>query len=160
MPANSPQGADIRRLSSPASERMDRRVADVLTLISTRFFEPLTLEYMAHHVHLSRHHLVRLFRRFAKTTPYASLLMTRLQTATEQLLRTHLSVKEIAGNVGMADRSHFVKAFVKAYGCSPTAYRRNHHDVAMTSPVTAAAPPQDGQRSQAQGKERIEESLC
>ena len=47
----------------------------------------------------------------------------RMQKAGELLETTSLNVKEVAAAVGMRDQSHFVRAFKKSYGLTPSQYR-------------------------------------
>lgn len=47
----------------------------------------------------------------------------RMQKAGELLETTSLSVKEVGAAVGMLDQSHFVRAFKKSYGLTPSQYR-------------------------------------
>jgi transcriptional regulator GlxA family with amidase domain len=104
----------------------DKRVIEVLALISSRYRQPLTRDVLARHVNLSPSRLHSLFRRQLNTTPRALIMAKRMETAAELLRTTHLLVKEVAARVGIQDDSHFVRDFAKVYGLSPTAYRQSH----------------------------------
>lgn len=57
-------------------------------------------------------------------TPTQYLKSVRLRKAKELLETSFLSVKQIISLVGIGDRNHFTNDFKKAYGVSPTEYRR------------------------------------
>ena|ERR1700722_9907780 len=102
----------------------DKRVIEILALISARYRQPLTREILARHVNLSPSRLHSLFRRHMNTTPRALIMAKRMEAAAELLRTTHLLVKEVAACVGIQDDSHFVRDFAKVYGLGPTAYRK------------------------------------
>jgi len=47
-----------------------------------------------------------------------------MRSAALMLRTTFFSVKEILQQVGISSNSHFVRDFRKAYGLTPTAYRK------------------------------------
>jgi transcriptional regulator GlxA family with amidase domain len=53
-----------------------------------------------------------------------------MEKAKELLERSLLSVKEVAGRVGVADMSHFVRDFEQRYGLAPLRYRQRHWEEA------------------------------
>ena len=67
--------------------------------------------------------------RFSTTvgeSPSSTWRRARMRRATNLLLGTDLSVKEIAARVGYARQHEFTRAFARAVGVSPTAWRRRH----------------------------------
>jgi AraC-like DNA-binding protein len=65
--------------------------------------------------------------RFTETfgqSPMDFVQKTRLHHAARLLLSTDLPVKVIAASMGYASRSHFSRAFRRAYGADPTAFRK------------------------------------
>ncbi len=52
----------------------------------------------------------------------------RVERAKELLLRSDMSVREIAETVGYADQNYFCRIFRKTEGCSPTEYKRSGGD--------------------------------
>jgi GT2 family glycosyltransferase len=87
-------------------------------------------------VNLSGSRLRHLFKAEIGTTPSQYLKRLRLERARTQVATTFLSVKEIMAEVGLADESHFVRDFQRAFGMSPRQYRAVHrqgwHDTAGT----------------------------
>lgn len=69
--------------------------------------------------------LVQRFADIFDETPAEFIHEFRMTTAKRLLVATRLPVKSIAANVGFASRSHFSRAFSKAYGQDPTAFRQD-----------------------------------
>ena len=105
---------------------MDRRIDEVLTLISRDLGHPWRASALAKEVRLSVSRFYDLFRSTTGTVPARYIRARRLEKARHLLLTTHLTVKEIAGYVGIGDPSHFVRHFEKVYGISPRRFRRAH----------------------------------
>lgn len=57
-------------------------------------------------------------------SPTQYLKSIRIRKAKELLETTFMSVKQIMSVVGIGDRNHFAHDFKKAYGLSPTEYRK------------------------------------
>jgi len=73
---------------------------------------------------LSRFHFARAFKQSEGLTPHGLVLERRLAKARELLIRTSLSLSEIASAVGFADQSHFTRRFREVVGASPGQFRR------------------------------------
>ena len=73
----------------------------------------------------SESHFMKLFRELTGMSFTAYLINYRLELAANQLTKTDLSIIEISGNCGFHNHSYFTRAFVKKYGVTPTAYRKD-----------------------------------
>jgi len=98
-------GRIIEKLTAEYSER--------LTL------HALSLEAGVHPVHLSR-----VFRKFVQEGIGEHVHRLRIRAACEQMLTRELSMAEISLASGYADQSHFTRAFRRAAGVTPAAFRR------------------------------------
>lgn len=88
----------------------------------------LCLEELAKSVNLSASRLRHLFSAEMGMSPNQYLQSIKIRKAKEMLETTFMSVKEIMNLVGVVDRHHFADNFKKAYGTSPTEYRKlNFH---------------------------------
>ena len=85
---------------------------------------PLTLGEIADHVHVSPRQLTRLFAHFTGTSPAAYIERARLDRAAALLLKSSLSLKAIAREVGYPDAAHFSRVFSKRNGNPPGDFRR------------------------------------
>jgi len=73
-----------------------------------------------------RSHLVRAFRQHFGTTPGEFVRQCRIDRA-RHLLRGQAPIAEIAVRVGFADQTQLTRAFTRAVGMPPGAYRRLMH---------------------------------
>ncbi|ERR1700731_938801 len=106
---------------------MDRRVLEVMHLLeSCSASLPLRdpSRDLARSVALSASRLRHIFKRETGVTPAQFLGQKKLEQARELLETSHLSVKEVAAQVGIPNQSHFVRVFKKAYGLPPGRYGR------------------------------------
>ncbi|HWT03609.1 MAG TPA: AraC family transcriptional regulator [Pyrinomonadaceae bacterium] len=103
---------------------MDRRVRIIIALMETEFHREILLGEMARLVNLSPSRFHHLFKAETGTPPYQYLKALRMERARELLETTFLSVKQVMASAGLNNKSHFVKDFKKAYGMTPTLYRR------------------------------------
>jgi AraC family transcriptional regulator len=83
----------------------------------------VSLEELAQQAHLSRFHLLRLFKRAYGETPLKRLTRLRMTEAKRCLQQGGLSISEIAARCGYENPAHFASAFRRVEGVAPTAYR-------------------------------------
>lgn len=79
---------------------------------------------LARHAYRSRTQFYRLFRAMVEETPIAMRRRLLLERAAWQLSRTRFSVTDIGLNAGYGSLEAFTRAFRKAFGVSPSLYRR------------------------------------
>lgn len=117
-------------LGRKTSFRNERAVMKAARYIEANFDQPCTLDELAAEAGMSPFHFVRVYRRVICQTPYRHLLVTRLRRAAEQLRMTSLGIADIAAAVGFGDLSTFNASFRRAFGTTPSGYRRRHSDSA------------------------------
>jgi len=83
-----------------------------------------TLEALAKRAGMSRSALATRFRELVRETPMQYLTLWRMQLARRLLSETRLGTAAIAERVGYLSEAAFSKAFKKAVGKGPGAYRR------------------------------------
>jgi AraC-like DNA-binding protein len=79
---------------------------------------------LARHAYRSRTQFYRLFRAMIEETPVAMRRRLLLERAAWQLSRTQLSVTDVGLNANYGSLEAFTRAFRKAFGVSPSLYRR------------------------------------
>ncbi len=119
-PSGGPQlGGLVERVgtaSAPvlsAVEAMENNVAD-----------PLTLDDLASVANVSARHLNRLFRTYLGMSTMAYYREVRLSVAERLVLRSPLSLTEVALATGFANSSHFSTRFGARFGIAPSRCRR------------------------------------
>ena len=85
-----------------------------------------SLDDMALFLHCTRIQLIRLFKKDLQITPHAFLLKIRLQHASLLLKTSHLSIYNIALNLGFQSETHFGRVFKQHYGMAAHFYRNAH----------------------------------
>src|SRR5215471_18700369 len=79
---------------------------------------------LARHAYRSRTQFYRVFRAMIEETPVAMRRRLLLERAAWQLSRTQLLVTDIGLNANYGSLEAFTRAFRKAFGVSPSLYRR------------------------------------
>jgi AraC-like DNA-binding protein len=101
----------------------DPLVGAVLSALHARPAHPWTLHELASEVAASRSVLAERFGEVVGMPPIQYLMHWRLQLAADQLRRTRAKVSAIAAKVGYNSEAAFSRAFKRATGLSPGAYR-------------------------------------
>lgn len=102
------------------------RIQWVFEYIDIHLADPLSLEEVARHCHVSRFHFHRLFRAETGETLGCYLRRRRAERAMMFLLTSNRSVEEIAAAVGYRSTSAFFRAFKKIFSVAPTTFRCDH----------------------------------
>lgn len=102
----------------------DRRIARVVALLEEQWRTPLRLNDLARQVGLGVSRLEHLFRLHARISIRQFIQEQRLREAARLLVATDERVSVICFEVGYQDVANFNHAFKKAFGVSPSEYRR------------------------------------
>lgn len=100
-------------------------VARARAYLRERLVEAVTLDELADHVRLDKHHLIHAFRAEMGLPPYEYLTHLRILRARE-LLRAGLPVVRVAAALGYYDQSQLHRHFKRIVGATPGAYARAH----------------------------------
>jgi AraC family transcriptional activator of mtrCDE len=82
-----------------------------------------TVQTLARSAGLSRSAFMERFRRIFSKSPMAALRDLRMRRAARQLVADQASLDQIAYEAGYQDRTGFLRAFRKVYGCDPAEFR-------------------------------------
>lgn len=98
-------------------------VRRAIRLVYRKYAGAIGVEDMAEAAGQSRFHFSRIFRQCEGLSPHQFLQRHRLTEAEKLLRETTLSLAEVAARTGFSDAHYFGRAFRKAYGTSPGAFR-------------------------------------
>ncbi len=99
-------------------------ISSVKEYIAEHLNEKITVESLAKISNMSTTHFSRVFKQQTGFSPYDYVLMMRLNKAKELLLKTEMSVAEIAYETGFNSEANFVYCFTNNEGISPGKFRK------------------------------------
>jgi AraC-like DNA-binding protein len=108
----------------PRERRQEEYLRRALDDVAMNFAGPLTVAGLARRAGLDRTYLYSLFMDHLGVSPKDYLVRFRVDRACT-LLRTPLTVAEVARSVGYDDPEVFARVFRRTRGCSPGAWRRS-----------------------------------
>jgi len=112
----------------PPDELLQGRVRKLLEIV--RSGRPCNVHSLAVELDLSESHLQHLFKRQTGLRLGHFLIEQRLQLSAQLLLRSNLSIKQIADAVGYQHTPSFTRAFEHRFAESPWAYRKGSNPIA------------------------------
>ena len=98
------------------------RVARALDFIEKELAQPLGLHEVARHLGVNPAYLARIFRRETGISVGQYVLRRKMAAASERLVRTNLSIKEVAASLGYASPLYFSRRFRETAGMAPSEY--------------------------------------
>lgn len=99
------------------------RLRKVLAYIEEHLAEDLRMDALAEVAGMSKYHFSRLFKAAVGVPPYRYVVQQRVEAAQLLLLRTDLTVTQIALRTGFSSQSHLSTAFREHAGTTPVALR-------------------------------------
>ncbi|MFJ7794046.1 cupin domain-containing protein [Pseudomonas sp. NPDC096950] len=119
------QVADNQHLGGLVALARHPQFAPLLDQLIEQPQQPWSLESMAACTGLSRSAFFKRFNELAGQSPGQVLLALRIRHAC-QLLKTNHTVEQVCAAVGYQSIAAFTRAFAKAVGVQPGAYRKQH----------------------------------
>lgn len=102
---------------------MHPAVRECARLLEEKPASAWTLDDLAHHVHLDRCYLTRIFKNELGVAPLNYLSRLRAERAAVLLLRSNASISDVGQLVGWNDPSYFAQRFKAHFGMTAKAYR-------------------------------------
>ena len=101
-------------------------IANVATYMENNYADAIKLEDLAALTHYSCRHFTRLFQEHFRTSPMTYLNSIRMYKAGNMIIKTSLSIEEVAHRSGFEDSGHFCRQFKRHYGLTPKQWRKQH----------------------------------
>jgi AraC family L-rhamnose operon transcriptional activator RhaR len=105
-----------------------------MDLIERDLAHPWTLGEFSARLYISPHHLCHLFSHWVGEPPIAFVNRRRTEVAAGLLVTSANPVASVGASVGWPDPSMFSRAFRRAFGVSPRAYRVSRRQLAGCDP--------------------------
>lgn len=105
------------------SERDRRRAVDAAMWLDANCESEVSLQRASSMAGLSIFHFLRVFTRAVGITPHQYVMRARLRRAARLLANTDSAVTDIALDCGFNDLANFTRAFRRAAGRAPSAFR-------------------------------------
>ena len=102
----------------------DPQVADAVRFIREHACDPCGVADVLRRVPIGRRRLERQFVRHLGRTPHDEILRVQMDRAKRLLLETALTLPDVAERCGFSSSPTFGRAFVRALGATPAAFRR------------------------------------
>jgi transcriptional regulator GlxA family with amidase domain len=118
---------------------MEPRIYRAICMMTSDLRREIPIDELGKRLNISASRLRHLFKDELGISPHRFLKSRRLQKAKELLESTFLNVEQIMLEVGIKDRSHFVRDFKRAFSYSPTQYRTQYLISAQEKEVQAIA---------------------
>lgn len=109
---------------SLAEDRNVSKLKIVLSYIRNNYDTNITLQDMAQTAEMSPKYFCYFFREMTTKTPVEYLNLYRIEKASSKLMKTDMSVTDIAFSCGFNDLSYFIKTFKAIKGITPAKYRK------------------------------------
>ena len=114
---------ESRTVPQKEDVRTDPRMTEILLYINDTLMDKIRVEDLAERFYISPSYLMQTFREYTGCSVHQYIIQKRLILASQQI-RDGVPVLMAADNAGFGDYSSFLKAFRRAYGCSPRQIRR------------------------------------
>lgn len=111
-------------VQSPRLRKNDDSVSQTIAFIRANVGRKITLHELAQMAGLSDFYFSHLFKEMTGQSPTEFIIYSRIDQAKVLLVTTHLSIGEIANQVGYSKSSNFIQMFQNRVGCSPLRFRK------------------------------------
>lgn len=108
---------------SPLHGRERKAIRQIRQYIHEHYHEDIKLDDLAALVHWNSFYMLRVFREAVGLPPHAYLENVRIREA-QNLLKSSLSLAEIAYQTGFSSQSHFTTTFKRLIGVTPGQYAK------------------------------------
>ncbi|MGN6504989.1 MAG: substrate-binding domain-containing protein [Tepidisphaeraceae bacterium] len=114
----------VRRQSTDLLAITDENIAAAVRFIREHACDPCGVSDVLRHVPVSRRWLEKQFETILGRGPYDEILRVRIEPAKRLLAKTQLKIDDLPGRCGFSAVQPFRRAFLRATGTTPGAYRR------------------------------------
>jgi len=110
--------------SEGANPCIEAIVQKACRYIETYYTSNITVKDISDAIYVSPSYLQKIFPKIAGRTPHQYIMECRHRKARGMLVKTRVSMEEVARQCGFVNSSHFSTTFKQVEGISPLAYRK------------------------------------
>ncbi len=107
------------------NEKDIRIVNESIAFIQNNISDPIDIESICNHVHISQSYLYKAFTKILNGSPNYFIQMFRIRAAEQLMKSTNLSIKQISQALSFSSPYYFSNVFKKFYQMSPREYIKN-----------------------------------
>lgn len=100
--------------------------SEVLSYIDNHYYEPITMQSLSEHFHMSTSRLSHIVNETFHVSPISYVIDRRIRQAQWELVSTEYSIRDIAEHVGYDNVHHFANLFQDRTGFSPSELREKY----------------------------------
>ena len=130
-----------RHLMTVHPDTESTMVGSAKKFVESHSQSPLTLEQVLQHVHVSRFHFCKVFKKTTGITFTEYVARVRVEKAKSLLLNPACRISEVVFTAGFGSVPQFNSVFKRIVGMSPTAYRATQRDSARLGEFPAPQRP-------------------
>lgn len=105
-------------------EKTNAHISRALELIDKKYYDNLTLDYMANHLYLNKCYFCTIFKQCMGKSFCNYLNEVRIEKSKELLKNEELSMLEIAHAVGFNNQTYYNSLFKKLTNLTPMQYKK------------------------------------
>ena len=98
-------------------------VSNAKNYIRSNVHKRITVSEIAHFLNIDRSHLARIFKSICGISTQQFIISLKMETASQSLKKSSMTIKEVAGSVGYDNQMEFSKLFKKHFNMTPTQWR-------------------------------------
>ena len=128
---------DVAEMGPSFHDALERLFDELRNRWEFSNYRPPSIEEMCKAAHVSKPHLIRLFRRHCAESPHRFCEQLRLHYGAHLVIRGTASIESIAARLGYETQFHFSRNFKQHYGMPPLRFRqayRLHPEVLSDRP--------------------------
>lgn len=115
---------DAARNNENEKDFVPQRIRKVVNYINVNIDKKIEIHQLVALTEWKTDHLIRLFYKYLKVTPYQYILSRKMDKAKSLLEETDIPINEIAFDLGFESHSNFYQAFKKMLGDTPENFRK------------------------------------
>lgn len=102
-------------------------VLSVVNFIHQHLDEPFEIKKISDYTHISKYHLLRLFKKQMGVAPYQFYIQEKVKKLKQGLLKKQ-PIVDLAYNLNFSDQSHLCNIFKKHVGITPMQFKKSYEE--------------------------------